>query len=100
MFSGIPPPLDPDSVLSALGGLELVTLAAGYRWDPELREIKAPVISYRDGKDNPIWAVELAEPDDGASAITWTPIPGGPSLPAVEYGDPADGEDAGTTDEP
>jgi hypothetical protein len=36
-----------------LPGLELVTLAAGYQWDPELHEIKAPVISYRDGQGQP-----------------------------------------------
>jgi hypothetical protein len=81
-----------------LDGLELVTLAAGYRWDTELRRIEAPVISYRDGKDNPIWAVELDEPREGTSAIGWTPII--PSLPGVEFGDPDEADDTGTTDGP
>lgn len=77
----------------ALSGLELITLAAGYRWDHDLREILAPVVSYRDGKDNPIWAVELSEPATTAEPITWTPIKG-PSLPEVEFGPSAEeGED-------
>jgi hypothetical protein len=67
-------------------------------WEPELRKIGAPVVSCRDGKDNPIWAVGLEEPQDGATAITWTPILG-PSLPEVGYGDSADSEDTGNEDE-
>lgn len=78
-----------------LPGFELVTLAAGYRWDHDLREIQQPVISYRDGKDNPIWLVELEEPQDGVSAITWTTVPTGPALPEVQVGDEDEGEEEG-----
>jgi hypothetical protein len=81
----------------ALPGLELVTLAAGYRWHTDLREIGAPVISYREGKDNPIWAVELAEPKTGAEPITWTPITS-PELPTIEYDDAAEDDSTGTDD--
>ena len=72
----------------ALPGFDFVKLAAGYRWDAQLREILAQVISYRDGKDNPIWAVELSEPAAGAVPITWSPIIL-PSLPAVDVGEAA-----------
>lgn len=67
-----------------LPGLELTTLSAGYHWEPDLAEILAPVISYRDGKNNPIWGVELSEPQ-GATAIEWTPITT-PSLPTIDFG--------------
>jgi hypothetical protein len=79
----------------ALPGLELITLAAGYRWDADLRAILAPVVSYRDGKDNPIWAVELSEPITAAEPITWTPA--GPSLPSIDLGElvEKEGEDEG-----
>lgn len=82
----------------AIDGLELITLAAGYRWDKELREIKAPVISYRDGKDNPLWAVELEEPQAGSTTIRWTPVDG-PDLPSIDFGDLNEADDAGSADE-
>jgi hypothetical protein len=80
-----------------LDGLELITLAAGYRWDEELRKINAPVLSYRDGKDNPIWAVELDEPQagTGTTAIRWTPL-GVPDLPQVDFGDLNETDEPGT----
>jgi hypothetical protein len=66
-----------------LDGLDDVPLAAGYRWDAVTGQIGAPVISYREGKDNVIWAVEV---DAGASGetvpITYTPIL--PDLPQVD----------------
>lgn len=86
---------------SAFPGLELITLAGGYRWDDEERVIKAPVISYRDGKDNPIWAVELSEPQEGVATISWTPVPG-PDLPSIQFEGELAGEedqDTGTDDD-
>jgi hypothetical protein len=79
-------------------GLELVKLTAGYRWDAEMREILAPVISYRDGKDNPIWAVELSEPDAETAPIRWAPI-ATPSLPLVDLGDAAAKSETGSEDQ-
>jgi hypothetical protein len=79
-------------------GLELIKLAAGYRWDAEMREILAPVISYRDGKDNPVWAVELREPDAGMGPISWAPIVT-PSLPLVDVGGAATKSETGTEDQ-
>lgn len=67
-----------------LPGLEEVRIAVGYRWDRELREIEAPVVSLRDGKDNVIWAIELSEPAEGEK-VTWTPIE--PNLPTIDLGD-------------
>jgi len=80
-----------------LPGFELVKLAAGYRWAPEAREILAPVISYRDGTDNPIWAVELSEPDEGVEGkpITWAPIVD-PSLPVIDIDGAAAESEAGS----
>lgn len=82
---------------TAIIGLELITLAAGYRWDDDLRKITAPVLSYRDGQDNPIWAVELDEPAAGATAIRWNPLPG-PQLPAVDIGNLDEPGETGTMD--
>jgi hypothetical protein len=79
-------------------GLEEVRIAVGYRWDPETREVGAPRLSLRDGKDNVIWAVELDEPAEGV-AVRWTPVE--PTLPSIEFGDLADEtEDEGTSDSP
>ncbi|MDP2289286.1 MAG: hypothetical protein Q8M73_12070 [Actinomycetota bacterium] len=63
-----------------LPGLESTSLAVGYLWDPELRMIVAPVVSFRDGKDNPIWMMRLDEPAAGVAAI-WSPVE--PALPGV-----------------
>lgn len=43
-------------------GLEEVRLVAGYTWEPEAREVGAPVLSLRDGVGNVIWVHELPEP--------------------------------------
>lgn len=77
-------------------GLEEVRIAVGYRWDPETREVGAPLLSLRDGKDNVIWAVELDEPAGGV-AVKWTPIE--PTLPSIELGDLGDdaADDEGAT---
>lgn len=76
-----------------LPGLEEITLAAGYRWDKEVKAIGAPVISYRDGQENVIWAMELLggtaadvvnpADDGGLTPITWTSVPG-PELPVID----------------
>lgn len=83
----------------AIDGLELITLAAGYRWDEDLRAILAPVLSYRDGMDNPIWVVEIDEPQAGATTpIGWRPLTG-PELPQVEYGDEREHGETSSADE-
>lgn len=65
-------------------GLEEIHLAAGYRWDPTTADIGAPVISYREGKSNVIWAVEVdAGHGDAAVPMSYVPIP--PSLPQVDF---------------
>ena len=73
-----------------LPGLEEVRVAVGYRWDPDIREIGAPVVSLRDGKDNVVWAVELNEPAEGEK-VTWKTIE--PTLPTIDLGDLADETD-------
>jgi hypothetical protein len=80
--------------LNALPGLEEVRVAVGYRWDPEAREIGAPRLSLRDGKDNVIWAVELDEPAEGVS-VTWTPIE--PTLPSIDFGELGDETESGAS---
>lgn len=71
---------------SQLPSLEAVTLGAGYRWITQERRVGQAVISYRDGKDNPIWAVELDEPNEGTENIGWKPITR-PDLPSVDLFD-------------
>lgn len=71
---------------SQLPSLEAITLGAGYRWIAQERRVGPAVISYRDGKDNPLWAVELDEPDEVADTIGWRPITQ-PDLPAVDLFD-------------
>jgi hypothetical protein len=68
----------------ALPGLEEVRIAVGYRWDPETREVGAPVLSLRDGQDNVIWAVELDEPAEGV-VVKWNPVE--PTLPSIDLGE-------------
>jgi hypothetical protein len=68
----------------AFPGLEEVRIAVGYRWDRDAREIGAPLLSLRDGKDNVIWAVELDEPAEGVK-VTWKPIE--PTLPSIDLSD-------------
>lgn len=83
-----------------LPGLELVSLAMGYMWDADLREIGDTVLSFRDGKDNPVWAITLSPPAAGVAGISWTPID--PQLPAIDLSeileetDEEDGEATGS----
>lgn len=65
-----------------LGGMEEVRLAAGYRWNAETRDLGATVVSYREGKSNPIWAVEINAGAAGAAPISWSPA--SPNLPLVD----------------
>jgi hypothetical protein len=82
----------------ALDGLDPITLAIGYRWDREERRILAPVVSFRDGKNNPIWTTELDEPAAGTTAVIRRPLTG-PELPSVEFGDDSAKETGTGTDE-
>ncbi len=78
---------------SQLPSLESITLGAGYRWIHEERRVGPAVISFRDGKDNPIWAVDLDEPREGVGAIGWKPITR-PDLPEIDLFDaPTDNQD-------
>jgi hypothetical protein len=74
-----------------------MTLAMGYIWNPELGEIGDAILSFRDGKDNPVLSVTL-NPNDGESAtdITWAPVP--PELPQLDLSEIVD-EDESSTDE-
>lgn len=65
--------------------LEEVRLVAGYRWDPDLRVMKAAVISLRDGREKVIWAVELLE--ESESGITHFAPHELPPLPDIELGE-------------
>jgi hypothetical protein len=70
-------------------GLQEIKLAVGYRWLREERDIGTPLISYREGWDNLVWAVELGEAADNATPFTWTPITD-PSLPQIDLYDASD----------
>jgi hypothetical protein len=64
----------------ALPGLELVTLAMGYIWDTDLGEIGDASMSFRDGKNKPVWSVTVkSRGGEAATDITWEPID--PQLP-------------------
>lgn len=67
-------------------GFEVVSLAAGYRWDSELGEVVCPVISYREGKTNVIWSVE---PSGVAQEATPVLRPGRAIPPAIDLFDAA-----------
>lgn len=81
----------------ALPGLELWTLAMGYIWEPELGEIGNAILSFRDGKDRPIWSVTLKRHGgESATDITWEPID--PQLPQLDLSDVVAEDDEGITD--
>jgi hypothetical protein len=79
--------------------LELVTLAMGYIWEPNLGEIGDAILSFRDGKNKPVWSVTL-KPRGGEAAtdITWEPID--PNLPQLDLSEVIEEHDEGTTDQP
>lgn len=82
---------------ATLPGLELKSLALGYIWNPDIGEIGEAILSFRDGKDNPVWSVTL-NPNEGESAtdITWAPVP--PDLPQLDLSEIVD-DDQSSTDE-
>lgn len=84
---------------AALPGLELVTLAMGYIWDTDLGEIGDAIMSFRDGKNKPVWSVTLkSRGGEAATEITWEPID--PQLPQLDLSEVAEERDEGTTDQP
>lgn len=73
-----------NSVLT-LEGLESFSLALGYMWDAEVRSVGDAVLSFRDGKDNPIWAIQLRRDTSAPTGFTWSPI--APDLPEIDLTD-------------
>lgn len=85
---------------ATLDGLEEVRLIAGYRWDADLREIGAAVISLRDGSDHPVWMHELDDSADDAVVSTIPILPPTESHPPPAIGLTSDDEWVeGTEDE-
>ena len=71
-----------------LEGMGTINLAAGYRWDKDVREIGVPVLSYRKGlRANPIWVADLSRGEGGASAPVRIVPPAGPNLPTLDLSD-------------
>lgn len=69
-----------------LPGMDLNSLALGYIWDVDTGEIGDAILSFRDGKDNPIWSVSLHPGQaGGATGITHTDID--PKLPQIDLSD-------------
>jgi hypothetical protein len=81
---------------SGFDELDVIRLAFGYRWDRDARSVGVSVVSYRRGKNNPIWAVEIERSAVGSPVLTFTPI--SPTLPEIDLLDaqraeqPASGE--------
>lgn len=65
-----------------LPGLEKVSLALGYMWDPDLRGVGDAVISFRDELDKPVWAVLVQRGTEGVGGIRWTPVD--PNVPEFD----------------
>ncbi|ATG50446.1 hypothetical protein CFK38_02090 [Brachybacterium vulturis] len=65
-----------------LEGLESISLAAGYYWDEETRDIGAPVLSLREEKDKPVWGITLHRDAAQPTAIQWAPVE--PGLPEFD----------------
>ena len=65
-----------------LEGLESFSLALGYMWDADIRAVGDAVLSFRDGKDHPIWAIQLHRDAAAPSGFTWAPI--APELPELD----------------
>ncbi len=70
-----------NSILT-LEGLESFGLALGYYWDANRRVMGEAILSFRDGKDNPIWAVELRRDPADAAGFSWVPV--APDLPEID----------------
>lgn len=69
-------------VVATFDGMEEVSLAAGYRWNSLSGTVGQPVISYREGKENIIWAVELDHGVELGAPLRRTPIL--PTLPVID----------------
>lgn len=81
---------------ATLPGLERASLAMGYLWDPELRQVEDSVLSYRDRLNHPVWGMKLGRAGQGgAMGITWSPID--PTLPSIDLSSVLD-EEEGTAD--
>jgi hypothetical protein len=65
-----------------LEGLESFSLALGYYWDADLRAMGDALLSFRDGKDNPIWAIKLRRAAGSAAGFSWEPV--APDLPELD----------------
>lgn len=65
-----------------LDGLESLSLALGYYWDADLRAVGDAILSFRDGKDNPIWAIRLRGDTTTTSGFTWEAV--APELPELD----------------
>lgn len=72
--------------------MDVVTgLAIGYRWDRDLREVLDPVISYREGKSNVVWAFAIDSANEGALTMGYRDIT--PGLPKIDLLGAARAED-------
>lgn len=70
-----------------LPGMEETRLIAGYVWDRNLREIGAPVISMRDGKEEILWIEELEEPVASGGVVAPRPAQPTPPTPTIGVSD-------------
>ena len=68
-----------------LDGLESFSLALGYYWDADLRAVGDAILSFRDGVDNPVWAIRLHRDKASTSGFSWTAI--APDLPELDLSD-------------
>lgn len=75
----------------ALEGLEQLSLAVGYYWDVETREIGDSVLSLREEQDKPLWGVVLERSVSAPSSITWHSVD--PGLPEFDLSQIAADED-------
>lgn len=67
-------------------------LAVGDRWNSGTGSVGEPVISYREGKGNVIWAVALEEGRAEGAPLRRTPLP--PTLPWVDLATGLDEKEA------
>ncbi|MDR1187065.1 MAG: hypothetical protein LBK95_06375 [Bifidobacteriaceae bacterium] len=65
-----------------LDGMESWSLALGYYWDGDERSVGDATLSFRDGKDNPIWAVRLHRAPGSVTSFSWSPL--APDLPEID----------------
>jgi hypothetical protein len=67
-----------------LDGMATINIAAGYRWDKELREIGPAVLSFRRGlRARPLWIVDLGR-GEAMTAPVRIVGPITPGLPSVD----------------